>query len=174
MCRQFLINASLANEDDIHQILLLSLCEVPQTHFQLCMYQIQEKQQKTDKVRILSSLSQMLEQCRFPEFWKQTANAKEMLDQYSGWEDKFRKHICSGVNATFTNIEQSQLSEIVNAPLSAPLFKDLCMEYGWKLSGSKVTIKDTKNTDNETNVNEGKSHGINLEMLNQCLTASNR
>lgn len=175
LLEQFLINASLANEEDIHRILLLALCEIPQTTFQLCMYQIHEKQHKTDKVKALVSLSQLLEMCRFPEFWKQTQVQSAMLGQYPGWEEKFRSHICNVVNATFTNLEQDKLSEIINAEAGTPLFDELCTQFGWKVSGTKVTIKDNKaSADNETNANDLKSHGISLEQLNQCLTAASR
>lgn len=169
----FLINASYAEEDAIHNVLLVALLQVPENQFSLCMYQIHEKFRQCDKIKQLINLSALLEGCKFEKFWEDAANC-QALQKQAGWEAKIRAHIVGVVHATFATIDTSLLSSILNCKPGSAEFAAALKVNNWTEKGDKIVVQANKCEEGQVSKEKSSNNGITLDQLSQVLAAASR
>jgi len=122
----------------IGQILCKALTNLPHCDFGLCMYMIPEKLHEEEPIRILASLSQLLETCQFVEFWTEAKTCRELLDTVPGFDDAIRGFIIGVVTITYQTIPKDFLSQILN--MSGTDLDALITAKGWSQTKDTVTF----------------------------------
>merc|ERR1719453_729689 len=73
-----LIYPELIDVSAIRKVLILAVSAYPANEFSLCMFQIPERLHKTEELRKVAELSQLLEMTKFNQFWREAENCKEL------------------------------------------------------------------------------------------------
>merc|ERR1712193_551115 len=84
-----LICPELIDVSVIRKILILAVGAYPANEFSLCMFQIPERFHKTDELRKVVELAQLLEMTKFNQFWQEAEKTLE-LDACKNWRGKIR------------------------------------------------------------------------------------
>jgi len=88
----------LVNHSVRAMILLKAMMNLPHNDFTLCMYMIPEVAHQEEPIRMLLCLADLLETCRFPEFWIKAETCRtELLNTIPGFDDVVRKCKCLSV-----------------------------------------------------------------------------
>eukprot|EP00164_Ancoracysta_twista_P001558 GFYU01002041.1.p1 GENE.GFYU01002041.1~~GFYU01002041.1.p1 ORF type:complete len:235 (-),score=80.15 GFYU01002041.1:60-716(-) len=104
----------LVNMDILKKILLKSLCALPASDFNLCMYLIPEKTQQDEKVAQIAALAELLETANFPEFWKVVKTCRDVVDVVSDFDEHIRTFAAGIVQGTYQRIPTALFCEILN------------------------------------------------------------
>jgi len=122
----------------IGQILVKALMNLPNLDFQLCMYLIPEKLHHEEPIRILISLSHLLETATFAAFWVEANNCRELLDQIPGFDDSIRGFIIGVLTQTFQTLSKEYLSQVLN--MKGTDLDAIITARGWRQTSDSVTF----------------------------------
>ncbi|CAF1480158.1 unnamed protein product [Adineta ricciae] len=116
--------------DKVADILLLALTNLPKSDFLLCKYLL-DSQKCQENPRIVEALqfSELLESCRFQEFWEQLDRASVKIP---GFENRIREFICQTINRTYQTISRQEL-QLALGRLLGNEFEGLIKARGWKV-----------------------------------------
>lgn len=106
-------NPSYFQKDTVCQILLKALANIPCPDFSLCTSLIDQSQQEEPSIGRLLLLHQLLETCKFTNFWKEVNATPELIEGVTGLEEAVRKFICHVVSVSHQNINIEDLRAIL-------------------------------------------------------------
>ncbi|KAF9968005.1 hypothetical protein BGZ70_007202 [Mortierella alpina] len=141
-------NPHLTNDQVVNNILVKALTTLPEPDFNLCLYLLNEQVIAEEPVVRLVALQDMIEQARFPEFWKIYEGDdiyKELTAEVLGFEDAMRANIANVVAMTFQLIESASLGANLN--LKGEALSEFVKAEGWTEASGVITIPVNK--DNE-------------------------
>jgi len=156
-------NPDLYNGDVVVNILIKALASTPMPDFNLCVALLSEQRHfpiaaSTEEpdplpqlLPQLITLSSLLEQCRFPDFWRlyHSEEYDTLRDNYTveckGFEQSVREVAVRAVRTTFLSIGEARLSSYLN--LQGSDLHEFVRERGWMLKDSTVTLPP--NADNQ-------------------------
>ncbi|CAF1348226.1 unnamed protein product [Adineta steineri] len=122
--------------DKVADILLLALTNLPKPDFLLCKYLLDaQKCQENSRVVEALHFSELLESCRFQEFWEQLERASVKIP---GFEDRIREFICQTINRTYQTISRQEL-QLALGRLTTHEFEGLIKTRGWKILPDDAT-----------------------------------
>mmetsp|Transcript_19553 Transcript_19553/g.32061 ORF Transcript_19553/g.32061 Transcript_19553/m.32061 type:complete len:214 (-) Transcript_19553:176-817(-) len=93
------------NRSILAKVLVKALMNLPATDFLLCMYLIPERMQAEEPVNSISNLANLLETCRFAQFWEEAKAADDFLGTIPGFEAAIRSFILGVLSVTFQRIQ---------------------------------------------------------------------
>ncbi|XP_060575281.1 eukaryotic translation initiation factor 3 subunit K-like [Ruditapes philippinarum] len=115
------------------QILMKALTNLPHTDFTLCKCLIDTVRQTEEPVKTVMNLADLLETCRFQEFWELIQKEPDVTMGVKGFEDSVRKFVCHVVGATYQTIPVLHLTELLGG-IPDTQVKQWISKYGWNLS----------------------------------------
>ncbi|KAG8835063.1 hypothetical protein FRC17_005415 [Serendipita sp. 399] len=158
-------NSELYNADVVVNILLKALTATPSPDFNLCLALLSERIPNVNAgedadvendpatlIPILSSLSKLLHECRFPAFWLlyRDDSLAYLRDNFTveivGFEDAIRDVVVKAVKSTFTKIGVARLGSYLD--LSGDSLETYIAKVGWTLDENTGTVAIPANPDN--------------------------
>ncbi|TCD63999.1 hypothetical protein EIP91_004701 [Steccherinum ochraceum] len=176
-------NPDLYNPDVVINILIKALTSSPFPDFNLCISLLDERTANPNAdepdplpalLPILTSLHNLLQQCRFPAFWSlyRSEKAESLRDNYTvecvGFEDSVRGVVIRAVEGAFKRIGSERLSSYLN--LDVGDVKEYVERLGWTVDGAGV-ISLPSNPDNQP-VSTVVQENIQLSQLTKIITHS--
>ncbi|KAF9576759.1 hypothetical protein BGW38_008114, partial [Lunasporangiospora selenospora] len=146
-------NNHLINDQVVNNILVKALTTLPEPDFNLCLYMLSEQMANEEAVMRLVKLQDLLEQCRYADFWKTYESDdyfKELTAEVLGFEDSIRANIANAVSMSFQSIEVPNLSSYLN--LKDAALSEFIKAQGWTESSNTVTIPVNKDNEAKTTV----------------------
>ena len=67
-------------------------------------------------------MADLLEMCKFKQFWEEAAKSGELTSAVLGFEDSIRKYVAHVVNITYQTIEVPILKELLGSVDGKPDF----------------------------------------------------
>ncbi|KAI0793423.1 initiation factor 3 [Abortiporus biennis] len=174
-------NPDLYNPDVVINILIKALTSSPFPDFNLCISLLDERPiglnpDEPDPLPtllpLITSLHNLLQQCRFPAFWSLylSEKAESLRDNYTvecvGFEDAVRRVVVQAVNAAFKRISGDRLSTYLN--LSGDDLTAFVKNLGWDVDASGVYVIPP-NPDNQI-VSTVVQENIQLPQLTKIIT----
>jgi len=116
----------------VEDVLLKALTNLPHTDFVLCKCLIDPTYAEEEPIKRLVYLHNLLETCRFTEFWTLLSQHKELAEKVIGFEDAIREYVCHVISITYQLIEKATLKELMGGNLSDNQLAVLMQKKGWK------------------------------------------
>ncbi|THH06364.1 hypothetical protein EW145_g4140 [Phellinidium pouzarii] len=153
LCFLYQFNPALYNPDVVVNVLIKSLTVVPFPDFNLCIAllgerpvaaNLDEPDPLPDLLPILSTLHDLLLQCRFPAFWAlfKSNDLQNLRENYTvecaGFEDSIRDVVVRAVMAAFKKINVERLSTYLD--LNGDKLVEFVLKLGWIVDASVVSI----------------------------------
>jgi len=174
-------NPDLYNPDVVINILIKALTATPFPDFNLCISLLDERiPNATDEpdplpslLPLLSSLHNLLQQCRFPAFWNlyTSEQAESLRDNYTvecvGFEDSIREVVIRSVSAAFKRIGSERLGTYLN--LAGDELTAYAENLGWTIDGSTGVITIPANPDNQI-VSTVVQENVELSQLTKIIS----
>ncbi|EPT04250.1 hypothetical protein FOMPIDRAFT_1058067 [Fomitopsis schrenkii] len=154
-------NPDLYNPDVVINILIKALTSSPFPDFNLCLSLLDERpvNQNADEpdplpslLPLLTTLYNLLQQCRFPAFWAtyRSEEAEALRDNYTiecvGFENAVRDIVIRAVKAAFKRIGSARLSSYLD--LSGEEMDTYVEKLGWSIDASTGVVTVPPNLDN--------------------------
>ncbi|KZT74699.1 ARM repeat-containing protein [Daedalea quercina L-15889] len=154
-------NPDLYNPDVVINILIKALTSSPFPDFNLCLSLLDERpiSQNPDEpdplptlLPVLTTLYNLLQQCRFPAFWAmyRSEEAEALRDNYTvecvGFEDAVRGVVIRAVKAAFKRIGKARLESYLD--LSGDELAVYVEKLGWTFEVSIGVVAVPPNLDN--------------------------
>uniref|UniRef100_T1IQP2 Eukaryotic translation initiation factor 3 subunit K n=1 Tax=Strigamia maritima TaxID=126957 RepID=T1IQP2_STRMM len=147
-------NPSFYQMNVVNQILLKALTNLPHTDFVLCKCLIDQVHLEDESIQKVMSLANLLEVCRFKDFWTTIQESPDVITGISGFEDSIRKFICHVVGITYQTIEQTVLTELLGG-VTEVVLKQWMTKYGWKeLENSMIFVTNQEENIKTKNITE--------------------
>jgi len=155
-------NPDLFNPDVVINILIKALTSAPFPDFNLCISLLDERPLNANAdepdplpslLPVLTSLYNLLQQCRFPAFWAlyKSDQVESLRDNYTvecvGFEDAVRQVAIRAVKAAFTSIGSERLGRYLD--LAGPELDTYIEKLGWTKDSSTGVITIPANPDNQ-------------------------
>lgn len=155
-------NPDLYNADVVINILIKALTSSPFPDFNLCISLLDERPINANAdepdplpplLPLLTSLYNLLQQCKFPAFWElyHSEQAESLRDNYTvecvGFEDAVRQVVIRAVKAAFTRVGRERLRTYLD--LAGPELDEYATNLGWTVDASKDVIAIPPNPDNQ-------------------------
>ncbi|CAG8468922.1 45594_t:CDS:2 [Gigaspora margarita] len=166
---RYQFNPHLVNEQVINNILVKSLTAIPNPDFNLCLYLLHENA----NVAKLVELQQLLEECKYQEFWKvyeSDDSYKELTSDAIGFEDAIRKVILTSISMTYQSISAELLSSYLNLSISDEEFDSVIQSRN--LVNKEGIVLVPTNYDNEAKPTVIREN-IKFEQLTKVIGYSN-
>ncbi|KAF0554783.1 ARM repeat-containing protein [Gigaspora margarita] len=166
-------NPHLVNEQVINNILVKSLTAIPNPDFNLCLYLLHENALADENVAKLVELQQLLEECKYQEFWKvyeSDDSYKELTSDAIGFEDAIRKVILTSISMTYQSISAELLSSYLNLSISDEEFDSVIQSRN--LVNKEGIVLVPTNYDNEAKPTVIREN-IKFEQLTKVIGYSN-
>ncbi|CAG8508795.1 10030_t:CDS:2 [Cetraspora pellucida] len=170
---QYQFNPHLVNEQVINNILVKSLTAIPNPDFNLCLYLLHENALAEENVTKLIELQQLLEECKYQEFWKvyeSDESYKELTSDAIGFEDAIRKVILTSITMTYQSISAELLSSYLNLNTDDEEFDSFIQSRGLVNKDGIVLVPT--NYDNEAKPTVIREN-IKFEQLTKVIGYSN-
>ncbi|TFY68342.1 hypothetical protein EVJ58_g1055 [Rhodofomes roseus] len=154
-------NPDLYNPDVVINILIKALTSSPFPDFNLCLSLLDERPVKENidepdplpsLLPILTTLYNLLQQCRFPAFWAmyRSDEAEALRDNYTvecvGFENTVRDVVIRAVKAAFKRIGSARLSSYLD--LSGDGLTAYIEKLGWSIDAASGVVTVPPNLDN--------------------------
>nr|CAG4641146.1 EOG090X0BWZ [Eulimnadia texana] len=117
--------------DVVATILLKALTNLPHTDFVLCKCLITQDRLEEPSIQRVVKLADMLETCKFKQFWEELAKSRDLVSPVTNFEDSVRQFICHVVKITYQTIDSSILKEYLGLVADQAL-KTWIAKYNWK------------------------------------------
>ncbi|CAL1696009.1 unnamed protein product [Somion occarium] len=155
-------NPDLYNPDVVINILIKALTAYPFPDFNLCISLLDERPFPANPdepdplpslLPVLTSLYNLLQQCRFPAFWAlyRSDKAESLRDNYTvecvGFEDSVREVVIRAVTPAFKRIGTDRLSTYLD--LSGDDLTAYIEKLGWSLDAESGVATLPLNPDNQ-------------------------
>ncbi|RIB10577.1 armadillo-type protein [Gigaspora rosea] len=166
-------NPHLVNEQVINNILVKSLTAIPNPDFNLCLYLLHENALADENVAKLVELQQLLEECKYQEFWKvyeSDDSYKELTSDAIGFEDAIRKVILTSISMTYQSISSELLSSYLNLSINDEEFDSVIQSRN--LVNKEGVVLVPTNYDNEAKPTVIREN-IKFEQLTKVIGYSN-
>ncbi|PCH33567.1 initiation factor 3 [Wolfiporia cocos MD-104 SS10] len=175
-------NPDLYNPDVVIYILIKALTSAPFPDFNLCISLLDERPAATNPdepdplptlLPILTSLYNLLQQCRFPAFWAlyRSDEAETLRDNYTvecvGFENAVREVVIRAVKAAFTRIGSERLGAYLD--LSGGDLTAYVESLGWSIDPATEVIAVPPNPDNHIESTVVQEN-IQLPQLSKIIT----
>lgn len=136
------------------QILMKALTNLPHTDFTLCKCLIDTVRQTEEPVLSVMRLADMLETCKFQEFWITLEKEPDLTMGVKGFEDSVRKFVCHVVGATYQTIPFEHLTELLGG-IQDNQVRQWISKYGWQLrNDGSVFITNQEDNIKTKNITE--------------------
>jgi hypothetical protein len=135
-----LIHPETSDAAIIRKILMKALLSVPSSDFQLCMYQIPERLWKSDDLKRIIDLANLLDMAKFQQFWREAATVSD-LDSCKNWREAIRTFIVDVVILTYQSIELKDFAELLDLKGKEDEAKKLIPKDKVDLQGDTLMIK---------------------------------
>jgi len=160
-------NPPMTEKQVVVQILLKALTAMPNTDFVLCKCLIDSQLLEEEQLKLILSLHNLLETCKFEEFWNELTANPQLLVGFTGFEDAIRKFICHVINITFQTIEKSSMRSMLGS-LADNQLTFWMNQNGWKdVENGYVFIANQEEKIKTKNITEK----IDLENVAQVISA---
>ncbi|THH34017.1 hypothetical protein EUX98_g28 [Antrodiella citrinella] len=174
-------NPDLYNPDVVINILIKALTSSPFPDFNLCISLLDQRPtiQNTDEpdplptlLPILTTLHNLLQQCRFPAFWAlyRSENAESLRDNYTvecvGFEDAVRRVVVHAVVGAFRRISSERLASYLH--LDVEDVPEYVQKLGWTVDAGGV-ISLPSNPDNQP-VSTVVQENVQLSQLTKIIS----
>ncbi|CAF0791146.1 unnamed protein product, partial [Didymodactylos carnosus] len=138
LLKMYQFNPDFFQPNIVSNILLLALSNLPKPDFLLCKYLLDtQKCQQSKRLQEILHYAELLESCRFQEFWNVLDNN---IIKIPGFEERIRDFICQTVSRTYQTVNRQELESALGR-LSLSEFEELIQSRGWKtLTGDKDYI----------------------------------
>ena len=161
-------NPSARNLDFIAKILIKALSHP--SDFVSYMYLLPESVQCAEPVSTLSSLSTLLEACKFSQFWEQVRTQGPnipVLKSFPNFHKDVQSHIAGVIASTYQNVPCSVVVDCMQ--FSNDSERDTFLKTkGWTLNGDNITIPaNAENIDKVVQFKEKMSFPQLAPMLSQ-------
>ncbi|GBE78389.1 ARM repeat-containing protein [Sparassis latifolia] len=155
-------NPDLYNPDVVINILIKALTSSPFPDFNLCISLLDERSVNANPdepdplpslLPILTTLYNLLQQCRFPAFWSlyRSDQVESLRDNYTvecvGFEDSIREVAIRAVKAAFTRIGRERLGTYLD--LTGENLNAYIAKLGWTVDSATGVITVPPNPDNQ-------------------------
>ncbi|XP_045035346.1 eukaryotic translation initiation factor 3 subunit K-like isoform X1 [Daphnia magna] len=97
----------------VNLILLKAMTNLPHTDFLLCKCLLTQDRLEEPQVSRVMVLADLLETCKFKQFWEELAKCGDLIITVQGFEDAIRKFVVHVVNITYQTIEVPVLKELL-------------------------------------------------------------
>ncbi|KAH8100649.1 initiation factor 3 [Cristinia sonorae] len=173
-------NPDLYNPDVVINILIKALTS-PFPDFNLCISLLDERAANVNPdepdplpalLPLLTTLHNLLQQCRFPAFWQlyRSDKSESLRDNYTvecvGFEDAVRRVVVRAVTGAFKRIGSERLSTYLN--LDVEDLGEYVQKLGWTVGDAGV-ISLPSNPDNQP-VSTVVQENIQLHQLTKIIT----
>ncbi|CAG0896109.1 unnamed protein product [Darwinula stevensoni] len=115
-------------------ILLKALTNLPHTDFVLCKCLLAQEHLQENTILRIMYMADLLEMCRFKEFWEKIQESPDLVMGITGFEDSIRRFICHVINITFQRIEKTKLVDLLGG-VSELMLKEWSDKHGWRDNG---------------------------------------
>jgi len=113
----------------VANILLLALTNLPKPDFLLSKYLLDtQKCQQSAVLQQILHYAELLESCRFQEFWEEIDSN---IIKIPGFDDRIRDFICQTISRTYQTINRQELESALGR-LPPSEFDTLVQSRGWK------------------------------------------
>jgi len=148
-------------------ILLKALTALPNTDFVLCKCLIDSTLLDDDMIAVITSLHNLLETCRFQEFWGELSAKPAIIKGVNGFENSIRKFICHVIQITYQTIEKNALRSLLGGLADNQLHQWMA-QNGWKdVENGFVFVTNQDDNIKTKNITEK----IDLENVAQVIAA---
>jgi translation initiation factor 3 subunit K len=160
-------NPQMTEKSIVVKILLKALTSLPNTDFVLCKCLIESSLLEEDPLNTILNLHQLLETCRFQEFWRELIARPQLIVGITGFEDSIRKFICHVIKITYQTIEKTSLRSLLGG-LADNQLSFWMNQNGWKdIENGFVFISNQDENIKTKNITEK----IDLENVAQVIAA---
>ncbi|KAF9821953.1 hypothetical protein IEO21_00383 [Rhodonia placenta] len=154
-------NPDLYNADVVINILIKALTSAPFPDFNLCISLLDERPVNTNPdepdplpslLPTLTTLHNLLQQCRFPAFWAmyRSDEVESLRDNYTvecvGFENSVRDVVIRAVKAAFTRISSERLGTYLD--LAEDDLAAYVQKISWSIDPSTGIVSVPRNPDN--------------------------
>lgn len=152
--RLYQFGPTLYRSNIVNLILLKALTNLPHTDFVLCKCLLTADRLEEPQVARVMVLADLLETCKFKQFWEELAKCGDLTITIHGFEDAIRKFVTHIINTTYQTIEVSTLKELLGN-INEQAMKQWVGKCGWKDSGNgRVFITSQEDLVKTKNITE--------------------
>nr|CAG4646522.1 EOG090X0BWZ [Macrothrix elegans] len=138
----------------VNLILLKALTNLPHTDFMLCKCLLTQDRLEEPQVARVMVLADLLETCKFKQFWEEVAKCGDLIITVQGFEDSIRKFVSHVVNITYQTIEVPVLKELLGN-VNDQVLKQWIVKNSWKdLGNGRVFITSQEDLVKTKNITE--------------------
>nr|CAG4649626.1 EOG090X0BWZ [Scapholeberis mucronata]SVE93839.1 EOG090X0BWZ [Scapholeberis mucronata] len=138
----------------VNLILLKALTNLPHTDFVLCKCLLTQDRLEESQVARVMVLADLLETCKFKQFWEELSKCGDLIITVQGFEDAIRKFVAHVVNTTYQTIEVPILKELLGSA-NDQILKQWIVKCGWKdLGNGRVFITSQEDLVKTKNITE--------------------
>jgi len=160
-------NPSQTKKQTVIKILLKALTALPNTDFVLCKCLIDSTLLEEENIALITSLHNLLETCRFQEFWRELSIRPQLIQGITGFENSIQKFICHVIQITYQSIEKSSLRSLLGS-LADNQLNQWMTQNGWKdIENGFVFVANQEENIKTKNITEK----IDLENVAQVVAA---
>jgi len=134
--RLYQFGPTLYRNNIVNLILLKALTNLPHTDFVLCKCLLTQDHLEEPQVSQVMKMADLLEMCKFKQFWEEAAKSGELTSAVLGFEDSIRKYVAHVVNITYQTIEVPILKELLGS-VDDQVLKQWITKCGWKDQGNE-------------------------------------
>jgi len=160
-------NPKETKKGTVVKILLKALTALPNTDFVLCKCLIDSNLLEDETISLITSLHNLLETCRFQDFWGELSIRPQLIHGITGFENSIRKFICHVIQITYQTIEKSALRSLLGGLADNQLHQWM-EQNNWKdMENDYVFIANQEENIKTKNITEK----IDLENVAQVIAA---
>lgn len=163
-----LIHPETSDAAVIRKVLIKTLTHAPAGDFSLCMFQIPERLHKSDELKRIIDLANLLEMAKFHQFWREADTIPD-LDTNKGWREAIREFIVEVVTLTYQSIELKDFAELLNLKGKEAEAKKIVQQQGLELQGEQILIK--QNLEEVNSPETTMPQQLTLDQLKKVLVA---
>jgi len=168
LLKLYQFHPSKRNLDVIVKVLLKSLMALPDADFSLCCALLGEDSLGHEAVQQVWALQQLLEQCKFAEFWKQVSKSNLPFKQCKGFDEAVQTFCVRILESTFQTAPIALVSRWLN--MDEAHTKSFLEKRGWTAQGADWAVPGSKeNTPKPVLVQEN----LKFEQLTKLIGLNN-
>lgn len=114
LLKYYQVNPSVADLDNVANILLLALMELPNTFYLASSYLVPSKFWSNPKISSIKIIADKLERAQYAEFWEIVTRESETFSTVREFSTKIRQYIASCLRETYKSVSLSTFKSFTN------------------------------------------------------------
>ena len=131
LLKLYQFNPTNLNMSYVVKVLLKALTNLPNSDFVSCKSLLSHEILDEGSIKAIQFLADLLEGCRFKEFWSKVHSMGELTKGVAGFEDSVRKFVCHVISITYQHIPEETLCELLGL-VDENVVNQWIAKNGWK------------------------------------------